>query len=253
MKKNIFRGVIMSAILMITLNVNAQINLNNLGKVISSAVGSDLASVITGQNNVTNETIAGTWSYQGPSVVFESNDVLKAAGGQVVSSVVENKLATQFAKVGITEGKFLITFGADGTFSIIKDGNVSSSGTYSINGTKITFSYLEGTANISGYAQMKNNVLSITFDSSKLLDVVGKINKISNNSSLNTISSLIGSYEGMKSGLAFGKYVAPVVTPTTTTATTVKPATTKTSTKKSTKKTTKKATKKTTKKTTKKK
>lgn len=238
----------MSAILMITLNVNAQIDLNNLGKVISSAVGSDLTSVLTGQNNVTKETIAGTWSYQGPSVVFESNDVLKAAGGQVVSSVVENKLAAQFAKVGITEGKFLITFGADGTFSIIKDGNVSSSGTYTINGMKITFSYLEGTANISGYAQMKNNVLSITFDSSKLLDVMGKINKISNNSSLNTISTLIGSYQGMKSGLAFGKYVAPVVTPTTTTATTAKSATTKTSTKKSTKKTTKKTAKKTTKK-----
>lgn len=248
MKKNLFKGIIMSAILMTSVNVNAQIDLSNLGKVISSAVGSDLTSVLTGQNNVTKETIAGTWSYQGPSVVFESNDVLKAAGGQVVSSVVENKLATQFAKVGIIGGNFLITFGADGTFSIIKNGNVSSSGTYTINGTKITFSYLEGTANISGYAQMKDNVLSITFDSSKLLDVMGKINKISNNSSLNTISSLIGSYEGMKSGLAFGKYVAPAVTPTTTTATTVKPTTATTSTKKSTKKTTKKTNKKTTKK-----
>jgi hypothetical protein len=248
MKKNIFKGIIMSAILMISMNVNAQINLNNLGKVISSAVGSDLTSVLTGQNNVTKEIITGTWSYQEPSVVFESSDVLKAAGGQVASSAIENKLETQFAKVGITAGKFLITFGSDGTFSFIKNGNVSSSGTYTINGMKITFSYLEGTANISGYAQMKNNVLSITFDSSKLLDVMGKINQIRNNNSLNTISSLIGSYEGMKSGLTFEKYVAPVVTPITT----VK-STTSTSTKKSTKKTTKKTAKKITKKKSKKK
>jgi len=246
MKKNLFKGIIMSAILLTSASVNAQIDLSNLGKVISSAVGSDLTSVITGKNNVTMETIAGTWSYQEPSVVFESSDVLKAAGGQIASSVIVNKLTTQFTKVGITAGNFLITFGTDGTFSIIKNGNVSSSGTYSVNGTKITFSYLEGTANISGYAQMKNNILSITFDSSKLLDVMGKINKISNNSSLKTISSLIGSYEGMKTGLSFGKYVAPVVTTTTTTTTTttVKSKTVTTSKKKSTKKTTKKTSKK---------
>lgn len=239
MKKMSLKGIVMGVILMTSVSANAQINLGNLGKVVSQAVGSDLSSIISGKNNVTKESIAGTWNYQEPAVSFESNNLLKQAGGQVASSIIVKKLSTQFAKVGITPGKFLITFGSDGTFSTSKNGTVSTSGTYTISGSKITFSYLQGTANVSGYAQMKDNMLSLSFDSSKLLGVIGKISKFTSNSTLSTISSLAGSYDGMKTGLAFSKYVAPAVTPATTTV-----AASKTTAAKSTKKakTTKKRT-----------
>lgn len=241
MKKSMFKSLAMGIMLMASVSANAQINLGSLGKVVSSAIGgSDLTSILTGKNDVTKETLTGTWSYQEPAVIFESSNLLKQAGGKVAASVIEKKLATQFAKVGITPGKFMITFTEDGKFSTYKNGNATTSGTYTISGSKITFSYLEGSANVSGYAQFDNNSLSLTFDSSKLLDVVGKVSKYSGNSTLSTVSSLAKSFDGMKSGLAFTKYVAPVATttPATTTTSTTK-ATAKKTTKKSAKKTTK--------------
>lgn len=242
MKKFLFKGIVMGIVLLTSFSANAQINLGNLGKVLGQAVGSDLTSVLSGKSNVSKESIAGTWSYSQPAVIFESSNLLKQAGGKIASAAIEKKLASQFTKAGITAGKFLITFGADGTFSTIKNGQVTTSGTYTINGSKITFSYLQGTANISGYAQLENDLLSLTFDSSKVLGLIGKISKYTGDSTLSTISSLAGSFDGMKTGLAFGKYVAPAKVTTTTTTTT------KTAVKKATKKTAKKAVKKTTKK-----
>ena len=211
---------------MTSMNASAQIDLGNLGKVVSSAIGAEAGSIITSKNNVSKENIIGTWTYKQPSISFESNDLLKQAGGQLTSAAIEKKLAEQFTKVGITAGKFLITFGSDNTFSTIKNGVVTTSGTYVLNGSKITFSYLENSAKITGYAQMKNGLLSISFDSSKVLDVMSKMSKYSANTTLSTISSLAGSFNAMKTGVALAKYVAPVAKKTTTAKTTVAKKTT---------------------------
>ena len=211
---------------MTSLSASAQIDLGNLGKVVSSAIGGEAGSIISSKNNVSKENIVGTWTYKQPSISFESNDLLKQAGGQLTSAAIEKKLAEQFTKVGITAGKFLITFGIDNTFSTIKNGVVTTSGTYVLNGSKITFSYLENSAKITGYAQMKNGLLSISFDSSKVLDVMSKMSKYSANTTLSTISSLAGSFNAMKTGVALAKYVAPVAKKTTTAKTTVAKKTT---------------------------
>ena len=214
--KNFFKSVFFGVVLMTSMNASAQIDLGNLGKVVSSAIGTEAGSIITSKNNVSKENIVGTWTYKQPSISFESNDLLKQAGGQLTSAAIEKKLAEQFTKVGITAGKFLITFGNDNTFSTIKNGAVTTSGTYVLNGSKITFSYLEGSAKVTGYAQMKNGLLSISFDSSKVIDVMSKMSKYSANTTLSTISSLAGSFNGMKTGVALSKYVAPVAKKTTT-------------------------------------
>ena len=227
MKKLFLKSAVVGAFFMTSISASAQIDLGNLGKVVSSAIGGEAGSIISGKNNVSKENIVGTWSYQQPSISFESSDLLKQAGGQLTSAAIEKKLAAQFAKVGITPGKFLITFGSDDKFSTIKDGVATTSGTYALSGSKITFSYLENSAKITGYAQMKNGTLSISFDSSKVLDAVSKMSKYSANSTLSTISSLAGSFNGMKTGVALIKYVAPVAKAKTTTTTTVKKTTVK--------------------------
>ena len=232
MKKTILKGFAVAIALMASVNATAQINLDNLGNVLSSAVGSNLTSILTGKNNVTAENLTGTWSYQQPAIIFESSNLLKQAGGKIASAALEKKLATQFTKMGITPGKFMVTFGNDGTFSTVKDGTVTSSGTYTISGSKITFSYLQGTANVSGYAQLSDGAISLTFDSSKILGLVSTIAAKSSNSTLGTISSLAGSFDGMKTGLAFGKYTAPAVTTTKATTSDKKTTTAKKTTKK---------------------
>ena len=226
MKKFFLKSAFVGAFFMTSISASAQIDLGNLGKVVSSAIGGEAGSIISGKNNVSKENIVGTWSYQQPSISFESSDLLKQAGGQLTSAAIEKKLAAQFAKVGITPGKFLVTFGSDDKFSTIKDGVATTSGTYALSGSKITFSYLEGSAKITGYAQMKNGTLSISFDSSKVLDVMSKMSKYSANTTLSTISSLAGSFNAMKTGVALAKYVAPVAKKTTTAKTTVAKKTT---------------------------
>jgi hypothetical protein len=141
MKKSMLKSLAMGFMLLTSVSASAQINLGNLGKVVSSAIGgSDLTSILTGKNNVTVETLTGTWSYQEPAVIFESSNLLKQAGGKVAASVIEKKLATQFAKVGITPGKFMVAFTQDGKFTTYKAGQATTSGTYSVSGSKITFS-----------------------------------------------------------------------------------------------------------------
>src|SRR5574344_2385598 len=135
MKRNLCKVIVMGIVLMTSLSASAQINLGNLAKGIGQVLGNDLSSVISGKNNVTKETLAGTWTYAEPAVSFESSNLLKQAGGEIVASTIEKKLATQFSKVGITPGNFMITFGEDGTFSTVKNGNTTTSGTYSINGS----------------------------------------------------------------------------------------------------------------------
>ena len=233
MKKFFLKSAFVGAFFMTSISASAQIDLGNLGKVVSSAIGGEAGSIISGKNNVSKENIVGTWSYQQPSISFESSDLLKQAGGQLTSAAIEKKLAAQFAKVGITPGKFLVTFGSDDKFSTIKDGVATTSGTYALSGSKITFSYLEGSAKITGYAQMKNGTLSISFDSSKVIDVMSKMSKYSANTTLSTISSLAGSFNFMKTGVALSKYVSQVAKKTTTApkTTTVKKTTVKSTTK----------------------
>jgi hypothetical protein len=243
MKKTMLKSAFMGILLMAATNANAQINLSNLGKVVSS----ELSSVISNKNNATKESLVGTWSYSEPAVSFESNNLLKQAGGKIASNAIEKKLSSQFQKAGIMPGKFQVKFAEDGTFTTYKNGTATTSGTYTLDGQKIKLNYLQGTAAVTGYAQIQDGNLSITFDSSKLLGVISKASKYAGSSTLSTISSLAGSYDGMRSGMAFSKYVAPAATTTTAATTSSKSVTAKKTTsskKRSAKKTVKRTSKK---------
>ena len=92
MKKFFLKSVVIGSLIMTSVSASAQIDLGNLSKVVSSAVGKDVSSIITGKNNVSKENIVGTWTYKQPSISFESNDLLKQAGGQLTSAAIEKKL-----------------------------------------------------------------------------------------------------------------------------------------------------------------
>ncbi len=80
MKKNLLKGIALSVCLMASVCAGAQINLGNLGKGLGEVLGSNLSSIISGKNNVTVESLTGTWSYQQPAVIFESSNLMKQAG-----------------------------------------------------------------------------------------------------------------------------------------------------------------------------
>ena len=103
MKKFFLKSVVIGSLIMTSVSASAQIDLGNLSKVVSSAVGKDVSSIITGKNNVSKENIVGTWTYKQPSISFESNDLLKQAGGQLTSAAIEKKLTQPFTKETKTE------------------------------------------------------------------------------------------------------------------------------------------------------
>ena len=59
--------------------------------------------------------------------------------------------------------------------------------------------------NFKAQWQVVGNSLSLTFDVSKLVDLVGKIAAVSGKSSLTTLAKLLESYDGVYAGFRFNK------------------------------------------------
>ncbi len=164
-----------------------------------------LISGIIGQltDNTSAASIVGTWDYKEPSVQFESNDFLAQAGGTVASSALVKKMDTQYRKLGITPGKFSITFSENGTCTYeMGDKTYTGSYTYNSSTHKITI-HGELLQLGSAYATISSGNLALTFDSTKLLNVAQSLAKSSQNTTLTTLSSLSSSFSGMKTGFLF--------------------------------------------------
>ena len=84
--------------------------LSSLGNIVAGLLGTD---------KVNENSIIGTWTYEQPAVVFESQDLLTNVGAMAASSTVEKKVQTYLDKIGFTKGKVTITFNEDNTGSVI--------------------------------------------------------------------------------------------------------------------------------------
>lgn len=206
MEKMFMKGAFLSVMLLMTLNAEAQFDLNSLSNKVSNAV----SKVTTSKNETTNTTaattsnIAGTWTYKRPAVSFKSGNLLKKAGGSVASSAIESQLQEKFATMGLTADKMKLTFDNNGKFSGVMGGK-SVSGTYTLSGTTLTFNFLNGMKGITATAEKHSGDLEVVFDSTKLLKFMSAVGKLSTNSTVSTISSLAGSYDGMQAGMRFSK------------------------------------------------
>ena len=163
-------------------------NKDNISKVVNA---------VTGHTETVDMT--GTWRYTGSAIEFESENLLKKAGGTVAASAAEQKLDEQLAKVGIKEGQLSFTFNADSTF-------VSTLGKRKLNGT---YSYDAGTQMLHlRYMKLipmnaKVNTtqqMDLLFEADKLLKLITFLSSKSNSATLKAISSLADSYDGMMLG-----------------------------------------------------
>lgn len=172
----------------------------------SSAQGGLLSAVssLFGGSSASTETLAGTWKYTQPAVVFESSDALKSLGGKLASAAVEKKLQTELQKYGITKGKFKMTFDKDGNFTQTV-GTKTVSGTYKLSGKNVVLTYASGLQQLVGKTELDGNNLLIVMDASKFMKYAGSLGKLTGNATLSTLSSILGSYDGMQVGLRFAK------------------------------------------------
>ena len=198
MKKYVLSLAVVSALLLVTTNVQAQswkdlFNKDNIEKVVNAVTG--------------NQTIdmTGTWTYSGSAIEFESDNLLQKAGGAAAAAVAEKKLDEQLAKVGIKDGQVSFTFNADSTFTSTV-GQRTMTGTYSYDATdKVVHLRYFKLLNMNAKINCTSTNMDLLFNSDKLLKLIAFISSKSSSTTLKTISSLADSYDGMMLGFALKK------------------------------------------------
>lgn len=196
MKKSLTLSLTVAA-LFVCGSVSAQ-SLNSILSKVESVVNS-----VTGSSTATS--VEGTWSYTGPAVDLESDNVLTNVAGTAASSTLESQLSEQLEKVGITEGKMTFTFNADSTFTAtVSSKNVSGTYTYdsSAEEMKLKFSKV---VNITAQVNLTSTQLDLLFSADKLLTVISAISSKTSSSTLSTISSLASNYDGVNLGFELTK------------------------------------------------
>ncbi len=191
-----FRILIIVASLIFSSAVHAANPLDALKGMIGAVVGNTAESIPE-----------GTWKYTGPAVTFKGDNALKNLGGAAAGAALEAKLKGYYDKAGLQN--MVMTVGADSTF-VMKLKKVTLKGTI-VYGQKGTCTlHLQGLGKIAGGKfnaqwQVTGKSLSLTFDISKLVDLVGKIAAVSGKSSLSALSKMLESYDGVYAGFRLEK------------------------------------------------
>ncbi len=174
--------------------------LEALGGIVSSLTSTDKFEV---------SDLCGTWSYQSPAVSFESDQALGKIGGTAASVAIEDKLKPYYERLGITS--MTIAVDANAGFKI-KLKRITLSGTVEKDGDNGNLVF-----NFNGLGKMKSfklaararksatNVLSLTFDISKLVAIADKVASVANIATIKTAVGLLKSYDGIYAGAKLKK------------------------------------------------
>lgn len=173
---------------------------------LASLLGNVLGAVLGASNQLTEADLVGVWNYQSVDCVFETENLLMKAGGEVASNQIETKLNETFSKFGVVPGACSFTFNSDKTYTATIAG-YAISGQYALDAEnkKLTMTYLAGLASMNPHIVKTGNKISLLYDADKLLTVAQKLAAMSNNSTMQTLSSLASSYDGMMVGIELQK------------------------------------------------
>lgn len=210
-------SILLSALLLAgTLSANAfdpQSLLNKLGGASqneeSGSKKSDIAGALGGVLNsfVANDKfsiddIVGEWTYASPAVSFESDNALQKIGGAGAASVAESKLEPYYKRLKLNSTT--LTVDAEHNFTL-KLGVASLKGTIEKDENDALIFNFNAFGKISlgkayAHATKANDTLNLTFDATRLVQILTQISSKLNNGTLNTLSTLLNSYDGIYIG-----------------------------------------------------
>lgn len=175
----------------------------------SSGVESALGIIggLLGSSNVTVDDLVGTWQYSSPAVAFQSDNILKKAGGAAAAQAIENKIAPYYKIAGIEAMKLTVEKNGQFTFTVR---NIPISGTLE-KGTDGNFVFNFNAlgkvhlGKINAVISTSMTGIDLTFDATKVMELATKILGSTGNSTLKTASSLLNSYEGLNIGVSLVK------------------------------------------------
>lgn len=208
MKRNFIKLALICLTTFSTQSAGAQTDLGNIlnnvlgGNNSTSDVVSGLTSIFSSSKQATEKTIIGTWVYEEPAIVLQSDNVLTSAAAKLAAKKAETKLQEQLNKIGIKKGALTITFNSDGTFSETFSSK-SVSGTWSIKNSKLIMKHTVRSTTLT--TQVSGKELMFVTDASKLLKLFQTLGSNSTNSSISTVTSLMKKVKGMQCGITLVK------------------------------------------------
>lgn len=208
MKRNFIKLALICLTTFSTQSAGAQTDLGNIlnnmlgGNNSTSDVVSGLTSIFSSSKQATEKTIIGTWVYEEPAIVLQSDNVLTSAAAKLAAKKAETKLQEQLNKIGIKKGALTLTFNSDGTFSETF-GSKSVSGTWSIKNSKLIMKQTVRSTTLT--TQVSGKELMFVTDASKLLKLFQTLGSNSTNSSISTVTSLMKKVKGMQCGITLVK------------------------------------------------
>lgn len=208
MKRNFIKLALICLTTFSTQSAGAQTDLGNIlnnvlgGNNSTSDVVSGLTSIFSSSKQATEKTIIGTWVYEEPAIVLQSDNVLTSAAAKLAAKKAETKLQEQLNKIGIKKGALTLTFNSDGTFSETF-GSKSVSGTWSIKNSKLIMKHTVSSTTLT--TQVSGKELMFVTDASKLLKLFQTLGSNSTNSSISTVTSLMKKVKGMQCGITLVK------------------------------------------------
>ena len=208
MKHRLFKAAIICLMAFSGQNAFAQTDLGNiLNNVLGSGnntsdIVSGLTSIFSSNKQATQNNIVGTWVYNEPAIVLQSDNVLTNAAAKVAASSAEKKLQQQLEKVGIKKGSLTITFKEDGTFTETF-GKKTLSGTWSIENEHLKLTHTLSTTKLT--TQIDGSTLMFVTDASKLLSLLKTLGSNSTSTTISTVTSLMKKVNGMQCGIALVK------------------------------------------------
>ena len=181
---------------------------NVVGALTSGNTINNLLSTFLGGVPINEESLYGTWTYQGVDVAFESENLLAKAGGAVAAGTVEQKIDEQLQKFGIKPGSVKFTFNKDHTFTANLGGkNISGTYTFDPKTRQLNLVAALGLFNQTATVGTNGKGISLLFPADKLLALATTAGSLlgQSNSTISALSSLLQNYKGMQIGLGLTK------------------------------------------------
>lgn len=171
-----------------------------------STIGNFINNTIA-NNKFTIDELTGDWAYKSPAVSFQSDNVLQNVGGAAAATALEGQLEPYYRRLGFNRASLSVD--ADHKFSL-KLGLVTLKGTVEKDDNdRLLFSFNAfgrvplGT--LAANATKAGDVVNLTFDAEKLINILNKVSGTLNNATLTTLTNLLNSYDGVYMGFKFTK------------------------------------------------
>lgn len=194
--------------------VSASNPLEQLGNLLGGSGDSDAGSAIgnfinntIANNKFTIDDLTGDWKYKSPAVSFESGNVLQDIGGSAAATALEGLLDPYYRRLGFN--RTTLSVDAEHNFTL-KLGLVTLKGKIDKDeDNRLLFSFNAfgrvplGT--LAANATKAGDVVNVTFDAEKLINILNKVSGTLNNATLTTLTNLLNSYDGVFIGFKFNR------------------------------------------------